>query len=104
MKYNKVYIVVNEGIGIVEYASTEREKAHEYAEEQFYKARQVVLDAWENDDPTDENIVEADFQAGLDGACYQVVKVNLEGKTEDDVIELSDGIELEVSDILENLK
>lgn len=102
MKYNNVYVVVNEGE--MEYASTERENAEEYASEKNYRARQAVLDDWGNDDPTEENIAEADFQAGFDGDFHQVEKVNLEGKTEDDVVELSDGTELDVSDILEKLK
>jgi hypothetical protein len=102
MKFDIVYAVMCEDQ--VEYASTAKEYAEEYADSQRYKARQEVLDEWGNDDPTEENIAEADFQAGFDGNYYEVVKINLSGKTEDDVVELPDGDEVEVSDILEKLR
>lgn len=102
MEYGIVYVVMNEGE--VVYASTSKEFADGYADNQGYNARQEVLDKWGNDDPTEEDIAEADFQAGFDGDYYEVVKVNISSKTEDDIIELPDGREIEVADILEKLR
>lgn len=101
MKYSKAYLVINEGE--VVYASTNKEDAQAYADDQGYEARQDVLKEWENDDPTDEDIAEADFQAGFDGDYYEVEQVDISNKTEDDMVELSDGNEINVSDILEML-
>ena len=102
MKYNILYIVMNEGE--VEYASTDKERAEAYVDYQMYKARERVLDEWGNDDPTEKDIAEADFQAGFDGDYYKVVKVDISNLAEDDMIELPDGSEIEVSEILEKLK
>ena len=101
MKYADVYVVKNEGEG--QYASTSKEAAEEYADEKRYNARQAVLDDWGNDDPSEKDIYEADFQAGFDGGIYEVEKVNIMNKKEDDVVEFSDGSEIEVSEILEKL-
>jgi|GEM_PF-5345584 len=102
MKYNILYVVMNEGE--VEYASMDKEMAEAYADDRMYKARERVLDEWGNDDPTEKDIAEADFQAGFDGDYYEVVKVDISNLTEDDMIELPDGSEIEVSEILEKLK
>ncbi len=102
MKYDNVYVVMREGD--VVYASTDEEMAEAYADDQMYNAREAVLDEWGNDDPTEEDIAEADFQAGLDGDYYEVIKVDISNKTEDDTLELSNGDEVDVSDILEKLK
>ena len=102
MKCNILYVVMNEGE--VEYASTDKEMAEAYADDQMYKSRERVLDEWGNDDPTENDIAEADFQGGFDGDYYEVVKVDISNLTEDDMIELPDGSEIEVSEILEKLK
>lgn len=102
MKYDIVYVVMCEGE--VEFASTDEESAEGYADNQSYNARQEVLDEWGNDDPTEKDIAEADFQAGFNGDYYEVVKVDISNKTEDDMVELPDGNEVEVSDILEKLR
>ena len=101
MKYGIVYVVMNEGE--VEYASTNKEYAEAFADNKGYDAAQEVLEEWDNDDPTDEDIAEAGFQAGFDGDYYEVVKVNIANKTEDDMVELPDGTEIEVVEILEKL-
>lgn len=101
MKYDIVYVVMCEGE--VKYASTYEESANEYADNQSYDARQEVLDEWGNDDPTEKDIAEADFQAGFNGDYYEVVKVDISNK-EDDMIELPDGNEVEVSDILRKIE
>lgn len=102
MKYDIVYVVMCEGE--VLYVSKEEESAEGYADNQGYKARQEVLDEWGNDDPTENDIAEADFQAGFDGDYYEVVKVNISNLTENDMVEFPDGSEIEVSDILKKLR
>lgn len=102
MKYNVVYVVLNQGE--VMFVSVEKEEAEGFASEQNFRARQAVLDEWGNDDPTEKDIAEADVQAGFDGDYYEVKKVNIGGKTEDDIVELMDGTEIAVSDILANLE
>ena len=102
MKDNIVYVVMCEGE--VEYASIDKETAETYADNQMYKAREEVLDEWGNDDPTEEDIAEADFQAGFDGDYREVIEVDISNRTENDMVELSDGNEIEVSDILEKIK
>lgn len=102
MKYNNVYIVIHEGD--VVYASTDKESAEGYADEQMYNAREAVLDEWENDDPTEKDIEDADWQVGLNGDFYEVIKVNISNKMDDDTLELPNGDEVDVSDILEKLR
>ncbi len=102
MKYDVVYIVIREGE--VEFASVDEESTEGYAYNQGFNARQEVLDEWDNDDPSEEDIAEADFQAGFNGDYYEVVEVDISNKTEDDTIELSNGDEIEVFDILKKLE
>lgn len=61
--------------GEVAYASTDKESANAYADTQGFEARARVLEEWGNDDPS-----------------------------EDDTVELPDGTEIEVSEILEKLE
>lgn len=100
--YNVVYVAMCNGV--IKYASTEKDNANDYAYNQNVNARQEVLDEWENDDPTEEDIAEAAFQAGFDGEFYEVVKVDISNKTDDDTIELPDGTEVEVAEIKEALR
>lgn len=100
MKYGIVYIVMNEGK--VEYASTDRQSAKEYADNQMENGTVEVLNRWGNDDPTGKDIDEAAFQSGYEG-YYEVTKVDISNKTEDDTVELPNSIEIEVSEILKNL-
>lgn len=102
MKYKNVYIVINEGE--IAFASTDRDEAKGYAETQEYINRDEVLERWGNEDPTEENLAEAVFQAGYDNGCYDVEKVDITGLSEDDTITTQDGTEIDVSDILEKLK
>lgn len=90
--------------GEVVYASEDKEFAKAYADNQGYNARKKVLDEWGNDDPTEKDIAEADFQAGFDGDYYEVEKVDISNLTEDDMVEISDGSEINVSDILQKLE
>lgn len=101
MKYGIVYIVMHEGE--VEYASTDRQSAKEYADNQMENGTVEVLNRWGNDDPTGKDIYEAAFQSGYEGDYYEVTKVDISNKTEDDTVELPNGIEIEVSEILKNL-
>ncbi len=102
MKYDNVYVVMCEGD--VVYASTDEEMSEAYADNQMYNARKAILDELGNDGPTEKDIAEADFQAGFDGYYHEVIKVDISNKTEDDTLELSNGDEVDVSDIFEKLK
>ena len=102
MKYGVVYIVINEGE--VAYASVDREETEEFANDRNYMAREEVLAEWENDDPSEENLAEADFQVGYNGDYYKVECIDISNCSEDDIIELEDGTEIEVSDILAKLE
>lgn len=102
MEYDIVYIVMCEGE--VVYASVDRESAEGYAYDQTCKAIQEVLDEWGNDDPTEDDIDDAELQSGQDGVCYESHEIDLSSKTEDDIIELPDGSEIEVFEILEKLR
>ena len=101
MKYGILYVVTNEGE--IVYASTDREKAEGYADTKGYEARQRVLDEWGNDDPDEKDLAEADFQAGFDGDYYDVEAVDITGLTEDSTVQLMDGTEVDVSEILKKL-
>ncbi len=101
MKYKIVYLIIKESD--VVYASEDKESANGYAEEKNYKARIRVLKEWSIDDPTNKDIAEADYQVGYDGDFHEVKKVDISNLTEDDTIEIDDGTEIHVSDILENL-
>ena len=101
MKKDIVYVVMNDAE--VKYASINKEYAKEFAHDQSYNARQEILEEWGIDNPTYKDIAEADFQAGFDGYYYEVVKVNISNKTEGDIVELPDGTEIYVSEILEKL-
>lgn len=104
MKYGIVYIVMHEGK--VEYASTDRQAAEEYAGAQMENGTVEVLNKWGNDDPTEKDISEAALQSGYEGDCYEVIEVDISNKTEDDeddTVELPNGIEIEVSEISKKL-
>ncbi len=103
MKYNIVYVVIHEGM--VEYASTDKDFAEEYAFGHNAEARQDILDEWGVDGaPTEKDIAEADFQAGFDGDFFEVVSLDISNLTKDDMVNLPDGYEIEVSCILEKLE
>ena len=102
MKYEIVYVVMCEGE--VEYASIDKENAKEYADNQSYNVRERVFDEWDNDDPSEEDIAEANFEAGFNGDYYEVVKVDISNRKEEDMVELPNGDEVEVSDILVKLR
>lgn len=93
-----VYVVLREGE--VVFASEDREDAEGYAESKGFEARAEVLDEWGIDDPSEKDVFEADWQAGFDGDCYEVKAVDLSDLPEDDKITVSDGTEINVSDIL----
>lgn len=102
MEYSIVYIVMNEGE--VVYSSEDNESAEAYADNKGYEARERVLEEWGNDDPSEKDIAEADFQAGYDGDYYEVIEVDISGLTNDDMVELPDGSEINVSDILDKME
>ena len=101
MEDASIYVVINEGEPVV--ASKNEEDAHAYADDQGLQARSEILNDWNNDDPTEEDIAEADWQAGIDGYYYQVEKVSLFDLQNNDTIELSDGTEINSLDVLDLL-
>ena len=101
MAWGITYIVVNEGE--VVYASDEEESAIAYADNANEEACLESLGEMGIDDPSEKDLAEAAFQAGYDGGCYEVERVDLTDKTEDDVISISDGSEIDVTEILEKL-
>ena len=101
MKYSIVYAVMCDGE--VAYASTNREDAREYVEDKGYKARKEILERNDVDDPEVGDIAYADFIAGYE-EYYEIEIIDITNKAEDDIIELSDGGEIEVSEILDKLK
>lgn len=101
MEDTSIYVVINEGEPV--FASKNEEDAHAYADDQGLQARSEILNDWNNDDPTEEDIAEADWQAGIDGYYYQVEKVSLFDLQNNDTIELSDGTEINSLDVLDLL-
>lgn len=101
MQVSKIYAVLNEDE--VVFASEDRNEAEAFAEDKRYEARKRVLNDWDNDDPDVRDLDEADLQAGADGDIYEVIKVDLSKKTEDNMVELDNGVEIEVEEILEML-
>lgn len=93
-----VYIVLREDK--VVFASEDWEDAEGYAVSKGIEARAEVLDEWGIDDPSEKDVFEADWQAGFDGDCYDVEAVDLSNLTKDDKVMVSDGTEIDVSDIL----
>ena len=102
MTHDFVYIVMHDGT--VEYASRDECKAQAFADDHFDRARKEVLEDWEIDDPTEKDLDEAAYQAGYDGDVYTVHKIDIANKTNEDTIELSDGDEVDVAEVLEKLK
>lgn len=101
MKYGIVYVVICDGE--IVYASTDKSSAIAFANDESYAARQATLDEWDNDDPTPEDIAEADYQAAYDGDYYEVARLDISNKKEGDMVKHS-GDEYDVSDILEKLE
>lgn len=97
-----IYVVINEGEPV--FASKNEENAYAYADDQGFRARSETLKEWNNDDPTEEDIAEADWQAGIDGCYYYVKEVSLFNLQNNDTIELSDGTEINSLDVLELLE
>ena len=102
MKFSKVYVVTK--IDEVVFASEDIDEARGFAESKQYQERESVLNEWDNDDPDERDLGYAEWQAGADGEYYEVEEVDLSNKTEDDTVELENGNEVEVADILEMLR
>jgi hypothetical protein len=102
MENEYLYIVINQGE--VVFVSKDENEAHNYADEHNFNAQENVLGEWGNDDPTDEDIAQAAFQAGFDGEIYFVEEINSSDLEPDGSIECSDGSEIDVTDILDLLE
>lgn len=101
MKFSKVYVVTK--IDEIVFASEDIDEARGFAESKHYEARKNVLNDWGNDDPDERDLADAEWQAGADGEFYEVAEVDLSNKSEDDKVELDNGEEIEVAEILEKL-
>ena len=101
-EYDVVYVVTNE----YEFADVfeTMEEAEWYKQSKGTEAIQRVLDEWGIDDPTEEDIDNANIQAGIDGVCYEIEPVDISGMKEDDVIQLTNGAEVDMEEILKTLK
>lgn len=102
MENEHLYIVINQGE--VVFVSKDENEAHNYADEHNFNAQENVLGEWGNDDPTDEDIAQAAFQAGFDGEIYFVEEINSSDLEPDGSIECSDVSEIDVTDILDLLE
>lgn len=102
MEYEIVYVVMKDQE--VVYASTNSDDAENYSFNKNLEAGQEVLDDWENDDPTDKDILGASFKGGFDGGYHDVVEINISNKTEGEVIQLENGEEIDVTEVLKKLK
>jgi hypothetical protein len=100
--FNVVYVVINEGEPV--YASKGKSEADAYAFEKNRDANNRALGELGVDDPDIDDCAMAGYKAGYDGEYYEVKRVNLQGKCEDDSVELDDGTEVDVYDINELLK
>lgn len=96
-----LYVVINEGEPV--FVSKDKKEADTYADEQGLQARIRILNEWNNDDPTEDDIAQADWQAGSDGEYYSVEKISLSDLKNNDIIELSDGTEIDSLDVLDLL-
>lgn len=102
MKYKILYAVINEGD--VVYASENEESAKAQVDNQYIKARENILNEWGNDDPTCEDIEEADFQADYNGEHYSVEMFDVSNLTEDDTVVGNKGTEIDVLDLLRKVE
>lgn len=89
--------------GEVVFASHDKNTADYYAEEKSSMGIDETLDEWGNDDPTDGDILDAMFEAARSGDYYEVQRINLAGKTDEDFVQLYDGSEVMVAEILDVL-
>ena len=87
------------------YATLDSDDAHGYSDSLTQSDIEEVLAEWGNDDPTDDDIAEAEFQAGFDGGCYKVASVLLDGHKRYDDIELDEDFFVpayEITDLLDS--
>ena len=96
----KTYFIVMED-EVVVYASTEKEDAESYAFSRYCELDTQQLEEWGNDDPDENDIAYAALQVGADYHIF-TDKVCFDSN-KDEFVELSDGTEVSVSDIMEVL-
>lgn len=103
MKKNQkiVYVVINEGE--IVFASYDEEKANQFANEKKEDAINEVLNEWEIDDLTHEDMAEVNFQSGYDNGVWEISSIDISDIREDEEIEI-DGDIFEFNDLLEKLK
>lgn len=97
-----LYIVVN--YGEILFASHEKEEAEAFAENESFKAMTRALKELDIDDPSEKDYDDAFFKAGQDEGSYEIFPINLKDADENGIIELEDGTEVEINEILKILK
>ena len=102
MSKDYVYVVMLDGS--IVYVSRDKEKAQAFSKDHFDKACQEVLNDWEIDDPNEKNLEEAAIQAGMDGENCTIFAIDIANKTEEDTVELPNGDEVDMEEILEKLE
>lgn len=96
--YKIVFIVLDEDEPV--FASPYRAAAQAFIDNEMLKSRNKYLEEWGNDDPSEKDLIEADWVSGT----FEVFKCDLSGLDYDDVVELDNGMELDVSEILDMLE
>lgn len=96
-----VYCVMCEGE--IECVFYDKDEAVCYVEEKMYQARAEALDEMGCDDPSEEELVLAEWKAGQDGDLREIHQINLKKYSSGDEIELSNGDTIYYDDIIERL-
>lgn len=102
MQKNIVYVVVKEEELV--FVSSDLEEANDYKMNDSIEATADVLEEWDNDDPSEEDIVAASFQAGYDGDNCEIFSVDISKYVKGDTVELDDGSEVDYNKIVKLLK
>lgn len=97
-----IYVAISEDEPV--FASESFEEVDYYAEERNSQEIDAILKEWGIEDPEEKDIEEATIQAGFDGKIFDVVSVDLLSYSEEDEIELSNGIVIDYNDIIELLE
>ena len=101
-KYGKVYVVINEGE--VVFASEDHKTAQYFTDEKNYAGCRSAMRKMGHGENVASEEDKVDIQSAFDNSYYEVVKLDLFGKTGDDEVELPDGNKIPVYEILDVLE
>ena len=102
MKKKIVYLALDEDE--IKFASESKSEVNNYIENQAYEARARAMEELGiDDDETEEQLQRAELYASMEGYFLDKTKVNITGLDEDDEVELDNGTEIRVGDILDKL-